>query len=145
MTSFITPYGSYCYVTMPFGLKNAGAIYQWCMQRCFADQIDPPDQPDQVEQPKLTIVIYVDDVVVKTAQASDLITNLATTFVNLRRFNIKLNPKKVFLGFRRGSCLDTSCPSTASRPTLKRSWPSPTWAPYATTRACKGSLAIWLP
>ena len=23
VTSFITPYGSYCYVTMPFGLKNS--------------------------------------------------------------------------------------------------------------------------
>ena len=40
-TSFITPYGSYCYVTMPFDLKNAGATYQKCMQQCFVDQIDP--------------------------------------------------------------------------------------------------------
>ena len=68
---------------MPFGLKNAGATYQRCMQRCFADQIDPLDLPDQVERLKPTIVVYVDDIVVKTAQASDLITNLATTFANL--------------------------------------------------------------
>ena len=32
VTSFITPYGSYCYVTMPFGLKNTGATYSRCMQ-----------------------------------------------------------------------------------------------------------------
>jgi len=42
-TSFITPYGSYCYVTMPFDLKNAGATNQRCMQQCFIDQIDPLD------------------------------------------------------------------------------------------------------
>jgi hypothetical protein len=45
-TSLITPFNTYCYVTMPFGLKNAGATYQCCMQKCFADQIDPPWQPD---------------------------------------------------------------------------------------------------
>ena len=82
-TSFITPYGSYCYVTMPFGLNNTGATYQQCMQQCFADQIDPLDQPDQVERPKPTIAVYIDDMVVKMAQACDLIANLAATFANL--------------------------------------------------------------
>ena len=67
-TSFITPYGSYCYVTMPFGLKNAGTIYQWCMQQCFTDQIDPLDYSDQIEGPKPMIVVYVDDIVVKTVK-----------------------------------------------------------------------------
>jgi hypothetical protein len=38
-TSFVTPYGTYCYVEMPFGLKNAGATYQCTMQKCLADQI----------------------------------------------------------------------------------------------------------
>ena len=79
---------------MSFGLKNAGATYQRCMQQCFTDQIDLLDQPDQAERPKPTIAIYVDDIVVKMAQACDLIANLAATFTSLRRFNIKLNPEK---------------------------------------------------
>jgi hypothetical protein len=37
-TSFITPYGPFCYITMPFGLKNAGAMYQCTMQRCLNKQ-----------------------------------------------------------------------------------------------------------
>src|SRR5207237_4754197 len=35
--SFITPFGACCYITMPFGLKNAGTTYQRAMQRCLRD------------------------------------------------------------------------------------------------------------
>lgn len=30
-TTFITPFGMFCYVSMPFGLKNTRATYQCCM------------------------------------------------------------------------------------------------------------------
>ena len=39
------------------------------------------------------------------AQASNLIANLVTTFVNLRRFNIKLNPKKCVFRVPKGKLL----------------------------------------
>jgi hypothetical protein len=82
-TSLIIPFGTYCYVTMPFGLKNAGATYQRCMQKCFADQIDPLRQPNQLELQKPTVIIYVDDIVVKVPRVGDLITTLDAMFANL--------------------------------------------------------------
>jgi hypothetical protein len=38
-TSFITPFGMLCYVTIPFDLQNVGATYQQCMQHVFGDHI----------------------------------------------------------------------------------------------------------
>ena len=38
-TSFITPFGMYCYRTMPFGLRNVGATYQRCMTQVFGKHI----------------------------------------------------------------------------------------------------------
>ena len=58
-TSFITPFGSYCYISMPFGLKNAGATYQRCMQSCFSDQINPPIDPDRSDPPRAMVAVYV--------------------------------------------------------------------------------------
>ena len=39
------------------------------------------------------------------AQACNQIMNLAVTFANLRRFNIKLNPKKCVFGVPKGELL----------------------------------------
>ena len=112
--SFLDAYSGYHQITMKesdqlatsfITLKNIGATYQRCMQQCFIDQIDPLDWPDQAERPKPTIAVYVDDMVVKTAQARDLIVNLATTFMNLQRFNIKLNPEKCVFGVPKGKLL----------------------------------------
>jgi hypothetical protein len=85
-TSFITPYGAYCYVTMPFGLKNAGATYQRTMQQCLQGQIGR------------NMHAYVDDVVVKPKQSGTLLDDLKETFTNLRRYRMKLNPEKCTFG-----------------------------------------------
>jgi hypothetical protein len=92
-TSFITPFGMYCYTTMPFGLRNAGATYQRCMNHVFGEHIGR------------TVEAYVDDIVVKTKKASDLLSNLETTFKCLRAKGIKLNPEKCVFGVPRGMLL----------------------------------------
>ena len=70
-TSFITPFGSYCYVRMPFGLKNVCTMYQRCMLRSFDYLIG-----EVVEE-------YVDDIVVKSKFSDLLIHDLERTFSKL--------------------------------------------------------------
>ena len=36
-TSFITPFGAYCYTTMSFVLKNTSATYQRAIQVCLSE------------------------------------------------------------------------------------------------------------
>jgi hypothetical protein len=93
VTSFITPFGMYCYVTMLFGLRNAGATYQRCMQHVFREHIGP------------TVKAYVDDIVVKSKRANNLVADLDTTFKCLKAKNIKLNPEKCVFGIPRGMLL----------------------------------------
>jgi hypothetical protein len=94
-TSFITDRGLYCYKMMPFGLKNAGATYQWLVNRMFRSQIGR------------NVEVYVDDMLVKSIWATKHIEDLWETFQTLRKYKMKLNPMKYafrvssgkFLGF----------------------------------------------
>jgi len=92
-TSFITPFGMYCYVTMPFGLRNAGATDQRCMLHMFGKHIGS------------TVEAYVDDIVVKSKKRCDLIQDLEITFGCPRANKIKLNPEKCVFGVPRGMLL----------------------------------------
>ena len=67
-TSFITNRGLYCYTVMPFGLKNAGAIYQHLVNKMFQEQIGR------------TMEVYVDDMLVKSVHADDHLTDLSNMF-----------------------------------------------------------------
>ena len=48
---------------------------------------------------------YVDDVVVKTMEADQLIADLAETFANLCRYRWRLNPEKCIFGVPSGKLL----------------------------------------
>jgi hypothetical protein len=55
-TAFHTPKGNFYYTIMPFGLKNAGATYQWAMTVVLDDLIHQ------------SVECCIDDIVVKTKE-----------------------------------------------------------------------------
>jgi hypothetical protein len=83
----------YCYTTMPFGLRNAGATYQRCMNHVFGNQIGP------------TVEAYVDDIVVKTRKADNLVTNIETAFACLQAKSVRLNPENRVFSVHQGMLL----------------------------------------
>ncbi|XP_075489543.1 uncharacterized protein LOC142528383 [Primulina tabacum] len=91
--SFITSGGTFCYVVMPFGLKNAGATYQRLMNQVFQKQIGR------------NIEVYVEDILIKTREMSCFIDDLTETFATLEKYEIKLNPAKCVFGVKSGKFL----------------------------------------
>ncbi|KAK4406444.1 hypothetical protein Sango_0650900 [Sesamum angolense] len=60
--SFITSGGTYCYVVMPFGLKNTGATYQCLVDRMFREQLGR------------NMEVYVNNMLVKNSRAGVVLT-----------------------------------------------------------------------
>jgi len=86
--SFRTPLGVYCYIVIPFELKNAGVTYQRVMNVIFH------------EHTRKIVECYVDDIAVKSRAKDDHIANLKTV-----AHQLKMNPIKSFLGVASGKFL----------------------------------------
>ncbi|KAK2436375.1 hypothetical protein QL285_021373 [Trifolium repens] len=87
--------GTYEWVVMPFGLKNAGATYQRAMNSMFHDFIDTFMQ------------VYIDDIIIKSSSEDSHLLYLRQSFERMRKHGLKMNPLKCafcvhagdFLGF----------------------------------------------
>ncbi|KAL0294954.1 UNVERIFIED_CONTAM: hypothetical protein Sangu_3207800 [Sesamum angustifolium] len=84
--SFITLNGTFCYVAMPFRLKNTGGTYQRLVDKIF--------------RPKLgtNIEAYMDDMLVKSKETRIHVEDLEETVAMLRKYRLKLNRGKCVFG-----------------------------------------------
>ncbi|CAN6701118.1 unnamed protein product [Malus baccata var. baccata] len=85
--------GAYEYLVMPFGLKNAGAIYQKAMNAIFHDLIGQ------------SMEVYIDDIVVKSKIEEQHLVDLRQALIRMRIHKLKMNPKKCAFGVRAGNFL----------------------------------------
>ena len=92
-TAFVTPIENYHYKVMPFGLKDAGSIYQRMMTRMFESQLGK------------NIEIYIDDMVVKSKVVSEHLGDLGDILEVLRKYNLRLNASKCSFGVGSGKFL----------------------------------------
>jgi hypothetical protein len=92
-TSFITPFCTFCCMRMPEGLKNAGPTVTRMTGEVFKLQIGR------------NIQAYVDDLIVKSGDKANHISDLAETFANMRRAGLKLNMEKCVFGVTKGKIL----------------------------------------
>ncbi|CAL2239241.1 unnamed protein product [Prunus armeniaca] len=94
-TTFMCPghIGVFEYTVMPFGLRNAGATYQRAMNSVFHDMIGH------------SLEVYMDNMVIKSQEEGDHVSNLKRAFVRMRQHKLKMNPKKCVFGVQAGNFL----------------------------------------
>ncbi|KAL0445190.1 UNVERIFIED_CONTAM: hypothetical protein Slati_2241700 [Sesamum latifolium] len=80
---FITLGGTFCYVAMPFGLKNAGATNQRLVDKILRSQI------------RRNMEVYVDDMLVKSKKAEDHIVNLERNLRSFKKIQIETQPSQM--------------------------------------------------
>jgi hypothetical protein len=92
-TTFTTPWGTFMYAKIPFGLMNAGATFQRDMDIAFIGEKDQ------------FVVIYLDDITVFSRSDKEHCYHLRKVFSKCRRFGLFLNPKKSLFSMEEGKLL----------------------------------------
>ena len=92
-TAFTTPWGTFMYAKMPFGLMNVGATFQRAMDITFAGEIGN------------FLVIYMDDITVYSKYDREHLCHLEKVFMKCRKLGISLNPKKSNFALEEGKLL----------------------------------------
>ena len=95
-TTFTTPWGTFMYDKIPFGLMNAGATFQGAMDIDF------------VGEKEKFVVIYLDDSTVFSQSDEEHLKHLKQTFLKCRKFGLSLNPKKSHFFCSGGKAVRTS-------------------------------------
>ena len=116
---------------MSYGLKNAGATFQRCMQKCMQPQLGR------------NIHVYVDDIMVKTKQHLKLLDDLKGTFANLREYKVKLNPEKCVFGVPAGKLLGFLVSERGIVANRRRSRPSSACASRLGCAMSRSSTDAW--
>jgi hypothetical protein len=83
-TTFTSPWGTFIYFVMPFGLCNASAVFQIVMTYAFFKFF------------RKSMVVFIDDFSTQTPREEHL-EMLRACFQKCKEVGISLNPKKMYL------------------------------------------------
>jgi len=92
-TAFTTPWGTFMYASMPFGLTNVGATFQRAMDLAF---VGKTSEFNVIYLYYLTIFFYSNE---------NHLKHLSNVFDRCRKFGVSINPKKPLLVVKEGKLL----------------------------------------
>ncbi|BFI32702.1 hypothetical protein MPTK2_3g07970 [Marchantia polymorpha subsp. ruderalis] len=91
-TAFTTPWGTFVWVVMPFGLCNAPATFQRLVTYIFSDLLYK------------SMTVFIDDFSTQSSIGEHL-QCVREALIRCRKMQLALNPEKTFLGVQRGVLL----------------------------------------
>ena len=91
--TFTTPWGTFMYEKIPFGLMNARETFQRAMDIAFIGEKDK------------FVVVYLDDITLFSKSDKEHYHHLKRIFLKCIKFGLSLNPKKSLFSMKEGKLL----------------------------------------